>query len=104
MLEKAGASPELIDLVGRLMAKDRDDRPENAGAVLEELRARWPALHPPAPAPIPLDAPAAAPAADPAPGPVMPKLVSKRQREKQADGEADSRTRKKRGGARKKRR
>ncbi|MHC4821871.1 MAG: serine/threonine-protein kinase, partial [Planctomycetota bacterium] len=104
LLEEAGASPELIDLVTRLMAKDREDRPENARAVLDELRARWPALHPPAPAPIPLDAPAAAPASEPAPGPVMPKLVSKRRRAKQEDGDPDGKSRKKRGGVRKKRR
>jgi serine/threonine protein kinase len=82
-LVKAGATPKLVNLVTRLLAKDREERPPNAQALIQELEARWPALHPPEPAPVP--APPPIPAPVPAPkapaAPSFPKLVSRKDEE-----------------------
>ena len=87
-----GASDRLVDLVSRLLAKDRDERPAGAQVLVDEMVAKWPALRPPAPAPvaIPEAAPAPIPAA-PAPesrGPVLPRLVSRKDREKEEEEKA----------------
>ncbi len=86
-LERAGASPKLVNLVTRLLAKDREERPANAQALIQELEARWPVLQPPAPAPVPIPppAPAAGAAAPPAapPAPSFPKLVSRKSAEEE---------------------
>ncbi len=85
-LEAAGASPRLVDLVMRLLAKDRGDRFPDAGALVAAMEESWPALQPPAPAPLPLAAaaPAAPPSPPPAPPPPsFPKIVSRRERGKE---------------------
>jgi serine/threonine-protein kinase len=83
-LVKAGATPKLVNLMERLLAKDRDERPASAQALVQELEARWKCLQPPEPAPVIVSAPApaadAAPAPEPA-GPSFPKLASRKERE-----------------------
>ncbi len=86
-LVAAGASERLVELVTRLLAKDRDGRPPSADALLQEIEAGWPAVLPPEPAPVPLPA-AAPPAPSPveAPPPAGPKLVSRKERSRRGDG------------------
>jgi serine/threonine protein kinase len=85
-LKKAGASEKLIDLLTRLLEKDRDQRIATAQALIEEMEAKWPSLRPRAAAPpaAPVPAPIA-PAPIPAPIPAakeppLPKLVSRKDR------------------------
>jgi serine/threonine protein kinase len=74
-LVKAGASKRFIDLVCRLLAKDREERPRNAEALLEEMEAGWPAgaagAVAPAPVPAPIPAPIPAPRKAPVAAPVL---------------------------------
>jgi serine/threonine-protein kinase len=86
-LRAAKVSEKLVNLVTRLLSKDREERPANAEALIQELEARWPALAPPAPAPVSLaapapEAPAPAPPPAPPPGPSYPKLVSRKGRDR----------------------
>ena len=93
-LSKVGASPRLIDLVARLVEKDRDQRVPSAALLVSELEAIWPACRVEEPVPIPAPIPAPVPipakkAASPKGGPgvpgdppAMPKLVSRKDRGK----------------------
>jgi serine/threonine-protein kinase len=107
-LEKAGASAKLIDLVTRLLEKDRDERIPTAQVLIEEMESKWPSLRPGAPAPpqgraaqgqpdnslgAPVPAPIVVPAPIPAPVPEAResprlKLVPKKDREAEAPAKA----------------
>jgi serine/threonine-protein kinase len=71
-LDAVGASPRLIDLVTRLLAKEPDGRPASAEVLLKELEEGWPATVARAPAPIPAPI-AAAPTPAPIPAPILRK-------------------------------
>jgi len=85
----AVASPKAVELVSRLLSKEREGRPPHAAALVAELESGWPALAPPAPAPVSLPAPGpAATAATEEAGasaPSRPRLVSRKDREKQPE-------------------
>jgi len=87
-LEEAGATDRFVELVSRLLSKDREDRPADANALVAEMEASWPALQPPAPAPVSITpiAEAPPPQAPPPPEPSFPKFVSRKDREK-GDGD-----------------